>query len=401
MKLKLSAAICALSILATGLFAQAAPSLVASTSMWLFTNEIDWTAGPNKQFNKLTKNFILGGLDSTGVGTDAAIGYYKAGDMPFAIKATINAVNDFDPVESESSGTGYKSSTTAKRPLFNSYDSYLSGTIGLPQFSDLSIGLQVGAFGNDDGYESATNTNGVKTEADLTNKDGTLYINVPFGFQAPKFYNYGYVSITRSFDLYKDKAAPALDLDRSEVVVGFYDKATFASLLKGGTETAVWVSLGSPDRANFTTSVYTSTAQIGISNRFDLEIAEGITFALNPQFYINGTFTDTRSATPVTLWDISNTLASDLSLRAKLGASPFTLYTGITPFIRFSTKSNESESTIVGITTTTKNKGAEIETDYYRNALLGITAKLPGDVAIDLQIVDANTYKVECVIPLK
>lgn len=127
------------------LIAQTTVSDLALTTSGLITNAIDWTAGPNEQFNQLENNYILGGLDFTGPN----IGYYKAGTIPFAIRTDFDLWKNTDTV----SESGFMVDTTIDRPLFNTYDMYLSGTVGLPKASNLSIGLNVYLYGQDYGFD--------------------------------------------------------------------------------------------------------------------------------------------------------------------------------------------------------------------------------------------------------
>ncbi len=380
---KMNVALIVLCLAGATVFAQTTLSNLAETTGGLVTNAIDWTAGPNDQFNLLENNYFLGGLDFTGTN----IGYYKAGKMPLAIRTDFMLVNDLDPASQTVMGVD----VTTSHPMFNAYDFLLSTTIGFPQVSNLSIGLDFSLSGDDDGFESEAG--GASNE--VVDKNGTLILGVPFGFSIGKMYNYGYVTFSRDFVEYDDDSVADDEIEESQVYFTLYDKLRMPSLIGKGTETAIWVYYQSPYKADVTIDNSYSNIGAGVSNRFDLDLAEGVTLILNPYFRTDARFTD-NAPVDTTTTNLNPVLGMQTALTAKLGSSPFTLTAGVTPYLYF----NWQKQTVDGAVES-ESYGYTLANAETHTALLCITADLPGEVQIDFQIINANSYAIECVIPLK
>ncbi len=383
---KLCVVLIVLCLTGPAVIAQTTFSDLALITSDLITNAIDWTAGPNEQFNKLENNYILGGLDFTGPN----IGYYKAGSIPFAIRTDFDLWKNTDTV----SESGFMVDTTIDRPLFNTYDMYLSGTVGLPKASNLSIGLNVYLYGQDYGFDRESLTASRK----LVDRSGTLGLEVPFGFNIGTFYNYGRVSVFSNSYEYKDSDDPSLTEKESQVYFALYDKLRMPSLFKSGTESAVWVFYNSPRKNNVLIDVSESQFGIGASNRFDLELAEGISLILNPYVQTGGIFIEDSSIVGVKTSSIviAQLLGVQTALSAKLGSSPFTVSAGVVPSIAFDWQKRTVKALI-----DTESYGYGVSSESSHAALLCITADLPGNVQVDFLIRNNSTYAIECVIPLK
>lgn len=307
--------------------------------------------------------------------------------MPISIRANAALHNDTDASEIEVAGT----TTTVARPFLNDYTLSLSGTVGLPQANDLSVGLSLYTFGADDGFKSKTA--GATTE--LVDKSQTLSLTVPFGMKLGSLYNYGYVRMTRKSKAYDDGTGGLADYDKSAFTLGAYDKIRMPSILKGGSESAVWASFNTPDRSSFTGEVFTTNFGAGISNRFDIKPAESVTLALNPKFYAtlamqNDNANDTSTTT------LSNNLASDMGISAKLGNSPFTLYAGAQPILSFTYTAYEDSTSGAS----EKRAGGGLDLNCATSAIVCIGAELGGGVTANFTITNASTFALECVIPL-
>jgi len=403
MKLKIIASLFTLCLAAT-LFADptATPTTgpttlsdLSATSLNEFTNAIDWTAGPNDQFNKQKNDFILGGLDFTS--STGNVGYYKSGNIPFALRGQFAAAH-----ESKIKITGV---STTDYPVFKNVNYDFAGTLGLPSVNNLSIGLDLNEDYSNSGY---TTTTSAGATTDVTKNNSKFTVAVPVGFQINAMYNYGFLSVSHT----AGKPLASSSVDGTTVTV--FDKLRFQSLIKGGTETAVWVnpsfsgtSIKAENTSNGITEKITSDIDVkainaGISNRIDIPVADGINFVFDP--FVSATITGTSESTKTTVPGYSSSvdtgeidthfeIGAMLALEAKFSGTPLSVYAGVKPHAYLDTRSEDDDSQTSGsfsIKETTDNAN-----------LLTIVAALPSAVSIDFTVATNSTYKIECVIPLK
>jgi len=382
MKGRICAIAIALAAVSSAAYSQATPSKLSDTSADCFLNAIDWTAGPNVKFNTLQNDYILGGLDFTGGG----IGYYKSGAMPLSLKVLLKATKNAGETLSEVTGPG--GTTTYTRPVFNDFAFNVDATIGLPSVSDLSIGLSLATTQSDHGLTTTPPAGAATTTVD---KDGSLTLGVPFGMKLGAGYNYAIVQFNTDWN-------KTDTLDQSRWNMYLYDKYRFASILPGGTWTAVTASFTSPRKSTLVATDAVTTCSLGILNRFDVTVADGITLALIPQVRLDETATfDSAAGSTSSIFNTLITLSVPMGLNATIPGSPISLLAGITPRVTI----NLTGSTVSTGLTTSKYFDNDIEYGLPLAAILCITATLPGDASIDLQITNASTYAIECVIPLK
>jgi hypothetical protein len=358
------------------------PSKLSDTTMDCFTNAIDWTAGPNEKFNKQQNDYIIGGLDFTG----GDFGYYKSGSIPFSIKGRVKATKDATSTTESTAGTA---TTTYSRPFFNDCDFHIAATAGFPSANDLSIGFDFNTLGSDDGYT----TSGATTTT-VTNKTGTINVEIPFGMRIGDGYNYASVGATT--DWYKTGTA-----DRSQWVFSIYDQYRFASIIPGGAYTAISAKFTTPKKTSLAvaTTVTTTIFELKALNRFDVPIVDGVTFVFIPQISasLTGKTDQTVAGTTTTDLNTAFTFASAMAVKAVFPGTPIYVSAGIRPFVKF----NVNGGTIVTAATSSKTLGYGIFSDNETLAILCITAVLPSDVSLDLQVMSTSNFALECVIPLK
>lgn len=371
----------AIAAICSAAFSQPVVSDLANASVGTFTNAIDWTYGPNEKFNTLKSDYILGGLDFTGGG----IGYYKSGAMPLSIKADLDASKSTSPTSSEQIAPG--GTTTYKHPIFNNFAFNVNATVGIPSINDLSIGLFLQTTQDDDGSETTTP---VGTTTTVVNKSGNATIGIPFGMKLGNGYNYAEVNFYTSWT----KNATQ---DQSFSRLTLYDKYRFASILPGGTWTAVEGTIGVPSKSNYAADTTTYCA-VGVLNRFDIKVTDGVNLALIPKVslqetgYFNNPVGSTYSRfTTLLTFDVK------MGVNATIPGTPISVTAGISPSATINLVG--SSATAGGVTLKTFDN--TIGYGATSNALFCLTVAFPEDVSMNLEVINANSYSFECVIPLK
>ncbi len=269
----------------------------------------------------------------------------------------------------------------------------VNATVGLPSVSDLSVGLDLWTAQYDNGSVT-TPPAGAPTTTVV--KSGSCTLGVPFGMRFLNGYNYALVQFSTNWN-------KTDTVDQSMWHVYLYDKFKFASILPGGTWTAITASVTSPHRSTLTSTDTITTGTIGILNRFDVPVVDGVTLALIPQVSLSETATFDAPATGSTSSSFNTALdiGMAMAVKATIPGTPITLSAGIKPIATINLIGSSS-TTIVGAFTSTVNSfDNSIGYAANNNALFCITVAFPEDVSMDLEVVNANTYAFECVIPLK